>query len=49
MGIKKGHSFMLWATKNIVLQEEVHQIKVWEVIDAITNVLNHVATTCVMN
>ncbi len=40
---------MLWATKNNVLQQRVHKVKVWEAIEAITNVLNHVATTCVMN
>jgi len=35
--------------KKNVLQQRVHKVKVWEAIEAITNVVNHVATTCVMN
>jgi hypothetical protein len=49
MGIQKGHYLMLRVTKNNVLQQIDHKVKVWETIEAITNVLNHVATTCMMN
>jgi hypothetical protein len=43
MRTQQGHYLMLWATKNNVLQQKVRKVKVWEAIEAITNVLNHVA------